>query len=68
MIAYSRSSEENTAKKAVVIKFQNKKSPSKRPCCLCGQSFRARTKFDRFCPGCKEGSELYHFHEWLTAA
>lgn len=65
MIAYGRS-ERNGKKKSVVIKFR--KGPVKKVCGLCQQSFRATMKFERFCPGCKEGSELYHFHEWLNAS
>lgn len=32
-----------------------------RKCNLCRQGFAARTVFDRFCPTCKEQSELLKF-------
>jgi hypothetical protein len=41
---------------------------AKQVCNLCRGTYLARTRFDRFCPGCKGTSELYHFHEWLPAS
>lgn len=43
------------------------KQSNHRVCNLCGTEYAARSKFERFCQGCKEHSELYHFHEWLPA-
>lgn len=51
-VIYLRSSKEKTERKA---------------CNLCQVKFTAHSKFERFCPDCKESSELYHFHEWLPA-
>lgn len=39
-----------------------------RPCNLCGEPFSSACRFDRFCQACKQGSELYHFHETLPSA
>ena len=53
----------------VVVSFRPKarKDLAYRVCNLCKTSYLMNTKFDRFCSECKKDSELYHFHEWLSA-
>ena len=36
-----------------------------RKCNLCGNSFTASIPHRYFCDACKEGSDLYRFHDWL---
>lgn len=36
-----------------------------RVCNLCTEAFTPRTVFDRYCPRCKDGSEVFKFSEWL---
>lgn len=53
----------------VVLGFKDKmkKKVSYGICNICNEPYVVGTKFDRFCTDCKDGSELYHFHEWLSA-
>lgn len=37
----------------------------KRNCNICSIQFHPKTPFDRYCPTCKEHSELLKFSEWL---
>jgi hypothetical protein len=37
----------------------------KRLCNICAEAFKPRTVFDRYCPNCKNGSEMLKFYEWL---
>lgn len=46
----------------------HKECKAARTCNLCGEKYEAQSRFQRFCTGCKEHSELYHFHEWLPAS
>lgn len=62
-----KSQEAKEQAKTVALKLQ-KKVTKNRVCGICGHSFSTRAKFDRFCAGCREQSELYHFHEWLHAS
>ena len=39
--------------------------PDKRKCNVCSRWFRPHTVFERYCSGCKVGSELLKFSEWL---
>jgi hypothetical protein len=36
-----------------------------RRCNLCSYAFSTRTVFDRYCPSCKNRSELLKFSDWL---
>lgn len=49
------------------FKERNKKRNTYGICNICHESYAMKSKFDRFCTDCKDGSELYHFHEWLSA-
>ena len=39
-----------------------------RRCNLCGEVFRPRTRFERFCRQCKTKDELLRFIHWLPEA
>ena len=40
-------------------------SHSTRHCNICGEKFRSRNRFVRYCSKCKNTSELLQFSEWL---
>jgi protein-arginine kinase activator protein McsA len=40
-------------------------SNKKVKCSICGRSFQQHSKFERFCSGCKEDSDIYYYWEGL---
>ncbi|MGE0615961.1 MAG: hypothetical protein AB7P04_09985 [Bacteriovoracia bacterium] len=40
-------------------------NPDMRPCNLCENPFKMRTRFDRFCVNCKKDSQVYQYADWM---
>jgi len=57
----------NTPNAAVSFRAVHEKK-TRKICNLCKTAYSAGSRFERFCPSCKENSELYHFSEWLSAS
>jgi Zn finger protein HypA/HybF involved in hydrogenase expression len=33
-------------------------------CNICNENYSPKSRFERFCPQCREHSELYRYREW----
>jgi hypothetical protein len=51
--------------KALLKKLRRVSDLRRAHCNICGGQFRALTRFQRFCPSCKECDELYRFFGWF---
>ena len=47
------------------LKKNNKNLKSFRCCNICGEPFKPRSRFERYCYDCKGKDELFKFGNWL---